>query len=75
MSREERALALVPEAIAEIRQVVEGVKAAPEVLRLARKLGVDMPITDAVTRVISGEITPVEAVRVLAMRPKKAESE
>jgi glycerol-3-phosphate dehydrogenase (NAD(P)+) len=65
----------IPEAIAEIKQVVEGVKAAPEVLRLARKLGVDMPITDAVTRVISGEITPVEAVRLLAMRPKKAESE
>ena len=65
----------VPEAIAEIKQVVEGVRAAPEVLRLARRLGVDMPITDAVTRVLSSEITPMEAVRLLAMRPKKAESE
>jgi glycerol-3-phosphate dehydrogenase (NAD(P)+) len=65
----------VAEAIAEIRQVVEGVKAAPEVLRLARRLGVDMPITDAVSRVIKGEISPVQAVRLLATRPQKAESE
>lgn len=65
----------IPEAVAEIKQVVEGVKAAPEVLRLARKLGVEMPITEAVTRVINGEITPVEVVRLLAMRPKKAESD
>lgn len=65
----------VPEAIAEIKQVVEGVKAAPEILRLAQKLGIEMPITDAVGRVIKGEITPVRAVQILATRPKKAESE
>ena len=65
----------VPEAIKEIQQVVEGVKAAPEVLRLAQRLGVEMPITDAVNRVLKGEITPVQAVRLLATRPQKAELE
>jgi glycerol-3-phosphate dehydrogenase (NAD(P)+) len=65
----------VPQAIEEIQQVVEGVKAAPEVLRLARSVGVDMPITEQVVRLIAGEITPVQAVKNLATRPSKAETE
>ncbi|MGQ0621234.1 MAG: NAD(P)H-dependent glycerol-3-phosphate dehydrogenase [Panacagrimonas sp.] len=65
----------VPEAVAAIHQVVEGVRAAPEVLRLARKHAVDMPITEQVVRLIAGEITPVQAVRNLATRPAKAEIE
>lgn len=65
----------VPEAIQEIQQVVEGVKAAPTVLALARKLGVQMPITEAVSLVLQGQISPVQAVRLLATRPQKAESE
>lgn len=65
----------VPEAVREIQQVVEGVKAAPEVLRLARKHHVDMPITEQVVRLISGEITPVQAVKNLATRPSKAETD
>ncbi|MGH8519802.1 MAG: NAD(P)H-dependent glycerol-3-phosphate dehydrogenase, partial [Panacagrimonas sp.] len=64
----------VAQAIEEIQQVVEGVKAAPEVLRLARRLGVDMPITEQVVRLIAGEITPVQAVKNLATRPSKAEA-
>lgn len=65
----------VAEAIAEIQQVVEGVKAAPEVLRLAERLGVEMPITEAVNAVLEGRMTPVQAVRVLATRPARAEAE
>lgn len=63
----------VAQASEDIQQVVEGVKAAPEVLRLARRLGVDMPITEQVVRLIAGEITPVQAVKNLATRPSKAE--
>ena len=63
----------VAQASEEIQQVVEGVKAAPEVLRLARRVGVDMPITEQVVRLIAGEITPVQAVKNLATRPSKAE--
>lgn len=65
----------VAEAIEEIRQVVEGVKAAPEVLRLAHRLGVEMPITEQVVQLIAGAITPAQAVRALATRPAKAETE
>jgi glycerol-3-phosphate dehydrogenase (NAD(P)+) len=63
----------VAQASEEIQQVVEGVKAAPEVLRLAGRVGVDMPITEQVVRLIAGEITPVQAVKNLATRPSKAE--
>lgn len=65
----------VAEAIAEIQQVVEGVKAAPEVLRLAQKHGVEMPITQVVTLMLQGKATPIQAVQMLATRPKKAEAE
>lgn len=65
----------VDAAIAEIRQVVEGIKAAPEVLRLAQRHGVEMPITETVCAIIGGEITPVEGVRRLATRPARAEQE
>jgi glycerol-3-phosphate dehydrogenase (NAD(P)+) len=64
----------VQQALADIRQVVEGVRAAPEVLRLARKHGVEMPISEQVVRVLAGEITPVDAVRNLATRPPRAEA-
>ena len=64
----------VAQAVAEIRQVVEGVRVAPEVLRLARKHNVEMPISEAVVRVLAGEITPIDAVRSLATRPPRAEA-
>ncbi len=59
----------------EIGQVVEGVRVSPEVLKLARRLGVEMPITEQVVRILAGEITPVEGVKALAERPQKAEIE
>lgn len=63
----------VPQAIDDIQQVVEGVKAAPEVLRLAQGLGVEMPITEQVVRLLRGEVSAVQAVKTLATRPSKAE--
>jgi len=64
----------VAQAVAEIRQVVEGVRAAPEVLRLARKHRVEMPISEQVAGVLAGQITAVDAVRSLATRPPRAEA-
>lgn len=61
------------EAAATIGQVVEGAKAAAEVLRLADRLGVDTPITREIAKVISGESKPLEAVTKLAQRPLRAE--
>jgi glycerol-3-phosphate dehydrogenase (NAD(P)+) len=63
------------DAQAEIRQVVEGVRVAPEVMRLARKHHVDMPISEQVVKVLAGAIKPVDAVRALASRPPRAEAE
>lgn len=65
----------VAEASTEIRQVVEGVHVAPEVLRLARRHRVEMPITEQVCRVLSGAAKPVEAVRALAARPSRPEAD
>lgn len=65
----------VDAAIAEIRQVVEGIKAAPEVMRLAAQHGVEMPITAAIHGVLEGRMTPIEAVKALATRPARAETD
>ncbi len=66
--------ATVEQALAQIGQVVEGVQAAYEVDTLAQKLGIEMPITHQVVRVLSGESTPREAVQALLARDPKAET-
>jgi glycerol-3-phosphate dehydrogenase (NAD(P)+) len=63
------------EARAVIGQVVEGAKAAPEVLRFAARLGVEVPIIQVIAGVIAGELKPVEAVMALAQRPLRAEQD
>lgn len=63
----------VAAATAEIRQVVEGIKAAPEVLRLAQQHAVEMPISEAVCQILQGELSPIDGVRQLAMRPPRPE--
>jgi len=54
--------------------VTEGVATATVLRKLAAKLGVDMPISDAVAAVIEGEITVDEAIVRLLMRPNRAEA-
>jgi glycerol-3-phosphate dehydrogenase (NAD(P)+) len=66
--------ATVEQALAQIGQVVEGVQAAYEVDTLAQKLGIEMPITHQVVRVLGGEMTPREAVQLLLARDPKAET-
>ncbi len=61
------------QALADIRQVVEGVRAAPEVLRLARKHGVEMPIAEQVRAVVFDDRPPLEAVAELMARAPKGE--
>lgn len=61
------------QAKAALEGVVEGVRAAPEVLRLARKLGVEMPLFEMAGAVIAGTVSAVEAVKHLADRPQRAE--
>lgn len=62
------------EACASVRQVAEGVNAAREVQALARKHGVEMPITEQVCRVLYDGLDPSAAVQALLQREQKAES-
>ncbi len=55
--------------------VTEGVATAPALVRLAEKHNVDMPICVAVNRVLSGDITPAEAMTALLARPLKSETD
>ena len=63
----------VPEAEAEIRQVVEGVKAAEAVHAVAAKAGVEMPICDQIYRILYQGADPREAVTALMQRALKSE--
>jgi glycerol-3-phosphate dehydrogenase (NAD(P)+) len=57
----------------ELGHVAEGVPAAREVARRAAELGIEMPITRAVTAVLDGRITPRAAVEQLMARDPKHE--
>ncbi|MEO6171414.1 MAG: NAD(P)H-dependent glycerol-3-phosphate dehydrogenase [Lysobacter sp.] len=60
-------------AVREIGQVVESVQTADEVMRLARRHKVELPIAEAVYAVVHGEISPAEGLRQLMAREQKAE--
>lgn len=62
------------EAIASVGQAVEGVKSAPEILRLAGEQGVEMPITEQVVAVLQERRSPQEAVEELLAREPKPET-
>lgn len=60
----------VDEAISDIGQVVEGVKATLAVAILAKKLALDLPIMAQVDAILEGKIQPAEAVaRLMARNP------
>ena len=61
------------EAVREIGQVVESVQTADEVMRLADRHGVDLPIAANVRDVLHGDITPAEGVARLMARERKSE--
>jgi len=58
----------------EIGQVVEGYRNTKEVYTLAKRLGVEMPITEQVYRVLYQGGTPHEAAKALLSRDKKSET-
>lgn len=63
----------IDEAQQEIGQVVEGVLAAKAVHRVARDLGVEMPICEALYRILYEDLSPREAVSALMSRSLKSE--
>ncbi|SRR5579885_392154 len=61
------------QALDEIGQVVEGAVTADEVMRLANRHGLDLPISHHVQLVLRGEMTPADALRSLLARERKPE--
>ena len=61
------------DAVREIGQVVESVQTADEVMRLADRHGLELPIAQNVRDVLHGDITPAEALQRLLARDRKPE--
>jgi len=59
--------------LVELGHVAEGVGTAPAVAALAQRLGVEMPITQAVCAVLAGETSPSAAVTALLERDPRPE--
>jgi len=63
----------IGEAVAAIGQVVESVQTADEVMRLAERHGIELPISALVREVLHERITPVEGLKLLLAREQKPE--
>ena len=63
----------VEQALAATDSVIEGVATTASVAELAKKLGVEMPITEAIYQVIFAGQKPNQAIAGLMARPLKAE--
>jgi glycerol-3-phosphate dehydrogenase (NAD(P)+) len=64
----------IQEILGGMREVVEGVRTAPAAASLARRHDVEMPITEAVTRLLRGETEPQRALHELMTRELKVET-
>jgi len=65
----------IEEILAQKQQTAEGVKSCRSILDLAVRNGVDMPITEAVVKVVYEGMTPLEMLRSLMSRDTKAEKQ
>jgi glycerol-3-phosphate dehydrogenase (NAD(P)+) len=61
------------EIVSSMRTVAEGVKTTQATLALAEHHKVDVPITQQVHRILEGEVSPLEAIRILMERSLKDE--
>lgn len=61
------------QAVQAIGQAVESIQTADEVMRLAARAGLELPISSLVVRVLHQEITPQEGLRLLLSREQKPE--
>jgi len=65
----------IEDVLADMNMVAEGVKSSPSVLDLAKRYGVDMPITDQVVAVCHQGRSAKEALGALMQRGRKSEME
>ncbi|MGA9393921.1 MAG: NAD(P)H-dependent glycerol-3-phosphate dehydrogenase [Azonexus sp.] len=64
----------LPQILAELGHVAEGVYTAREVARLANELEVDMPISKVIAAVLDGRVSASEALELLMARDPKEEA-
>lgn len=64
----------LPQVLAQLGHVAEGVATAPVVLQRAQRMGIEMPITEAVVAVLEGRLTPLQGVHALMRRDPRAEN-
>ncbi|MGB0133023.1 NAD(P)H-dependent glycerol-3-phosphate dehydrogenase [Dokdonella sp.] len=60
-------------AVADIGQVVESIVTVDEVVRLAQRVGIELPIAEHVQHVLHEDMTPEEGLRALLAREQKPE--
>ncbi len=65
----------LPEILASMKMVAEGIKTTQAVHSLAQRLGVEMPLVDTVYRILYEGLTPREAIKKLMSRELKDELE
>ena len=58
----------------EVAKTVEGVASSSAILELSHRVGVEVPVIEAVADVVSGSITPTEALDRLMEITTKAEN-
>jgi glycerol-3-phosphate dehydrogenase (NAD(P)+) len=63
----------VAEVSASTRQVAEGVKTCRSLCELSARYGVEMPIVEAVTTVVEGEMTPKQMLSAMMSRAARSE--
>jgi glycerol-3-phosphate dehydrogenase (NAD(P)+) len=64
----------VPDVLAGIHMVAEGVRTTGAALALGERHGIELPITAQMAAVLDGRKTPREAVEALMIRPQKQEA-
>ena len=64
----------LPQILAQLGHVAEGVYSAPTVLERARRIGVQMPIAQAVVEVLAGRLQPLQAMSQLMSREATSEA-
>lgn len=63
----------LPDIIASLGSVAEGVTSTPIVLAHSKKHGVDTPIAEAVSMLLNGKVSAIDMARSLMVRPRRKE--
>ena len=63
------------EILGSMREVAEGVKTTPAAAALAENLGIEMPITQAMTAILQGRMAAADALKALMTRQLKVETQ